>query len=100
MKTSIQQNLARYMNSINRHFPDGAKSHRPKGGFSIWLRLAGNIHVSELHCHALQEGIGIFPGQIFATTSQYDNYIRIDYCIVWKTKIDRHLGKLAKLIRK
>ena len=100
MKTSIQQNLARYMNSINRHFPDQVKIASPKGGFSIWLELPKSIHASELHRRALQEGIGIFPGQIFATTSQYDNYIRINYCIAWNTKIDRHLEKLAALIRK
>jgi DNA-binding transcriptional MocR family regulator len=100
MKTALQQNLARYMGSINHHFPDEVKIAMPKGGFSIWLELPPYINASELHRRALQEGIGIFPGQIFSTSSQYDNYIRINYCLIWNTKIDRYLEKLAALIRK
>jgi DNA-binding transcriptional MocR family regulator len=100
MKTALQQNLARYMGSINHHFPDEVKIAAPKGGFSIWLQLPVHIDAWELHRRALREGIGICPGQIFSTTSQYDNYIRINYCPIWNTKIDRYLEKLAVLIRK
>jgi DNA-binding transcriptional MocR family regulator len=100
MKAALQQNLARYMGSINRYFPDEVKIAAPKGGFSIWLELAAHIDAWELHRRALQDGIGICPGQIFSTSSQYDNYIRINYCPIWNTKIDRHLEKLALLIKK
>jgi DNA-binding transcriptional MocR family regulator len=100
MKTALQQNMVRYMGSINHYFPDEIKIAEPKGGFSIWLELPAHIDAWELHRRALREGIGICPGQIFSTTSQYDNYIRINYCPIWNTKIDRHLEKLAILIRK
>ncbi len=100
MKTALQQNLARYMDSINRHFPDEVKIAAPKGGFSIWLELPAYMDGWELHRRALQEGIGISPGQIFSTSSQYNNYIRINYCPMWNMKIDRYLAKLAALIKK
>lgn len=100
MKTALQQNLARYMDSINRYFPDEVKIAAPKGGFSIWLELPAHIDAWELHRRALQEGIGICPGQIFSTSSQYDNYIRINFCPIWNTKIDHHLEKLALLIKR
>ncbi|HMG10072.1 MAG TPA: hypothetical protein VK609_16275, partial [Mucilaginibacter sp.] len=99
MKMALQQNLARYMSSINQHFPDEVKIAAPKGGFSIWLELPAHIDAWELHRRALREGIGICPGQIFSTSSQYNNYIRINYCSIWNTKIDRYLKKLAGLIR-
>ena len=100
MKTALQQNLARYMGSLNRHFPDEVKIAAPKGGFSIWLELPATINASELHRRALREGIGIFPGQIFSTSPQYNNYIRINYCLIWTTKIDWYLEKLAMLMKK
>jgi DNA-binding transcriptional MocR family regulator len=100
MKSALQQNLARYMGSINRYFPDEVKIAAPKGGFSIWLELPTTIDASALHRQALQHGIGIFPGQIFTTSSQYDHYIRINYCLMWNTKIDRYLEKLAFLIKR
>ena len=100
MKTALQQNLARYMSSINRYFPDEVKIAAPKGGFSIWLELPVTINASELHRRALQEGIGIFPGQIFSTSFQYNNYIRINYCLIWTSKIDWYLEKLAMLVKK
>src|ERR1700744_3833292 len=37
MKTALQQNHARYMGSINHHFPDEGIIATPIGGFSIWL---------------------------------------------------------------
>jgi DNA-binding transcriptional MocR family regulator len=100
MKAAMQQNLARYMSSINNYFPGYIKIATPKCGFSIWMELPAHINAWELHRQALKEGIGISPGQIFSASSRYDNYIRINYCLIWNTKIDRHLEKLAILITK
>jgi DNA-binding transcriptional MocR family regulator len=99
MKMAIQQNLARYMESINAYFPENVKTAVPKGGFSIWMELPDYINAWELHRLALNEGIGISPGQIFCTSKQYDNYIRINYCPIWNIRVDKHLEKLASLIK-
>lgn len=99
MKESIRQNLARYVDSINRHFPQEVKISRPKGGLSLWVEMPLYIDGQELTRRALKEGIGICPGQIFSASDQYNNYIRINYCPIWNSRIDRYLQKLAMLIK-
>jgi DNA-binding transcriptional MocR family regulator len=100
MKASLRQNLARYLVSINHYFPEYVKISTPKGGMSIWMELPIYIDAWELHRRALKESIGISPGQIFSATNQYDNYIRINYCLIWNSRVDKHLEKLAQLILK
>lgn len=99
MKMSVQQNLTRYVSSINQYFPDDVKISKPKGGYSIWAELPSHIDGEELTRRALKEGIGICPGKIFSTSNQYDNYIRINYCPMWNLRIDKYLHKLALLIK-
>jgi DNA-binding transcriptional MocR family regulator len=99
MKSAIQKNLLRYLQSIYKYFPAEINISNPKGGFSLWIELPAKIDGLELTRHALKEGIGIFPGQVFSTLGKYDNYIRINYCPIWNTKIDRYLSKLALLIK-
>jgi DNA-binding transcriptional MocR family regulator len=99
MRTALQQNMARYMQSINRYFPDDIKTAMPSGGYSIWLELPVHVNAWDLYQQALKKGIGISPGQIFSASTQYDHYIRINYCLLWNRKIDQHLEKLAMLIK-
>lgn len=98
MKISLQQNLARYITSINNYFPEDVKISTHKGGMSIWMELPVYVDAWELHRRALKEGTGISPGQIFSATNQYNNYIRLNYCPIWNTRVDKHLEKLALLI--
>jgi len=98
MKATLQQNLARYLVSINHYFPENIKISTPQGGMSLWMELPIYIDAWELHRRALKDGIGISPGQIFSTTNHYDNYIRITYCQIWNTRVDKYLEKLAQLI--
>jgi DNA-binding transcriptional MocR family regulator len=98
MKISLQQNLARYITSINNYFPEDVKISTPKGGMSIWMELPVYVDAWELHRRALKEGTGISPGQIFSATNQYNNYIRLNYCPIWNIRVDKHLEKLALLI--
>jgi DNA-binding transcriptional MocR family regulator len=100
MKTALQQNLARYMNSINKHFTDDIKIATPQGGMSIWMELPAYINSQILQRQALAEGIGICPGHVFSASKRYNNYIRINYCLIWNPRVDKYLEKLARLIKK
>lgn len=99
MKIGLQQNLARYMDSINKYYPEEIKISTPKGGLCLWIELPANIDALELQRRAVKQGIGICPGQIFTASNQYDNYIRLNYCLLWTPKIDKHLQRLAQLIK-
>ncbi|TKC62388.1 PLP-dependent aminotransferase family protein [Pedobacter hiemivivus] len=98
MKTAMQQNLARYMDSINNHYPPDIKISTPKGGLCLWMELPAHIDALELQRRAIDQGIGICPGQIFTASNQYNNFIRLNYCLLWTPKIDKHLKKLGTLI--
>jgi DNA-binding transcriptional MocR family regulator len=62
------------------------------------MEFPAYVDAWELHRGALKEGIGITPGQIFSATNQFNNYIRLNYCSIWNTRVDKHLEKLELLI--
>jgi DNA-binding transcriptional MocR family regulator len=52
----------------------------------------------ELFRRAVDEGIAIFPGIMCATTSIYNNCIRISCGLPWSERIDQGIATLARLI--
>jgi DNA-binding transcriptional MocR family regulator len=98
MRTALQENLVKYLNSIKNHFPNDAKISVPKGGLSLWIELDNWINTIDLQRLALEKGIGICPGDIFCASPILKNFIRLNYCPVWNFKIDKAIQKLGELI--
>lgn len=98
MRIEIQKNLFKYLESIHNYFPADVKISNPKGGLSLWIELPKEINTLELQRIALENKIGICPGNIFSTSNQYNNFIRLNYGPLWNIKIDHYLKKLADLI--
>lgn len=99
MRIALQENLVKYLNSINNYFPDNAKIALPKGGLSLWIELDKSINTIDLQRLALENGIGICPGDIFSASPIFKNYIRLNYCPLWSFKIDKAIQKLGELIK-
>lgn len=98
MRIEIQKNLFRYLESIHNYFPNETKISNPKGGLSLWIELPEKINALELQRLALENKIGICPGNIFTTSDKYNNFIRVNYGPLWNVKLDQYLKKLADII--
>jgi DNA-binding transcriptional MocR family regulator len=63
---------------IGRHFPEGTKVTRPKGGFVLWLEMPEGVDSIKLYDLAHRQGISIAPGPLFSTTGKYRNFVRLN----------------------
>jgi DNA-binding transcriptional MocR family regulator len=98
LRKSLQKNLFRTIQMIERHFPAGIKTTRPRGGLVLWIELPKSIDATRVQDAAVRQGIGIAPGEIFSADGDYKNYIRISYCTFWSTRTEKALAKLGALI--
>jgi len=98
LRLSVQEQVTKYRNAISKHFPEEVKISAPVGGYSLWIELPQTVNTLDLLRYALKKGIGFCPGQIFAASNFFQNFIRINCCPFWSKKIDAALKELGKLI--
>lgn len=63
---------------IEACFPAGTRASRPRGGYFLWLELPRALDAMALHARALEAGIGIAPGHLFAPDTRYAQCLRIN----------------------
>lgn len=98
-RKALQQNLLRTTAMIEQYFPEGTKLTRPRGGIVLWIELPGRINAVQVQDVAFDKGIGIAPGEIFSAKGAYKNYIRISFCSLWNTKIEKAFAKLGEICK-
>jgi len=90
---------SRYRNAILTYFPDSVKISVPAGGYSLWVELPPGVNALVLQREALKFGIGFCPGQIFSASNHFKNYMRINCCPMWNTRIDDALKTLGRIVK-
>jgi DNA-binding transcriptional MocR family regulator len=103
LKEFARSQVLKYRNAINDYFPEGTKISIPAGGYSLWIELPEQVNALNLQRDALKHGIGFCPGQIFSASNHFQNYMRINCCPLWSTKIHDSielLGKLAQALNR
>ena len=90
----------RYMQGIEKYFPEGTMISRPRGGYALWIELDKSINAFELYNAAIAQQISIAPGQIFSTDSRFSNFLRISFGAVYDDAIDKSLQVLGEIIHK
>ena len=97
-RLELHKNLIRTTNLIEQHFPIGTKITRPRGGLVIWVELPEKINAAGFQEMAFQHDVSYAPGEIFSSKGDYKHYIRISYCNLWESKIEKALIKLGELL--
>jgi DNA-binding transcriptional MocR family regulator len=98
LRKALHTQSLRYIQAISEYFPDDTRVTRPQGGFVLWVELNKKVNTYKLHKKALQQNIGIAPGQIFSSQARFENCFRMSYGEPWSDRIEqgiRTLGKLA-----
>jgi len=85
--------------AINQYFPKDTLISRPSGGFVLWLELSADVDSRQVFTQALQEGICIAPGDMFSTSDNYKNFIRLSCGYSWNEKFEKSIKTLSKLVR-
>jgi DNA-binding transcriptional MocR family regulator len=84
-------------------FPAGTRVSRPRGGYALWVELPPAVDALELHGRALDAGVAVLPGQLFAPRGGFEHFVRLSYGMPWDARVKgavelvgRIAGRLAE----
>jgi DNA-binding transcriptional MocR family regulator len=80
MQNSARQYARRVMimrEWVLRCFPSGTKCTAPDGGMVLWVELPDDYDAMSALAQARQDGMSFLPGNIFAASDDYRNFIRL-----------------------
>jgi DNA-binding transcriptional MocR family regulator len=95
--TLLLQQL-RFVEAVERNFPEGTRLTTPGGGYFLWVKLPDGVNSLELHRAALKAGISIAPGPIFSAQRGFTDYVRLNYGHLWNEEMEAAIATLGKII--
>jgi DNA-binding transcriptional MocR family regulator len=84
--------------SLQQHLSGQARWMRPDGGYFFWLEMDEDLDAGALRKNAFDFGIGFQPGEVFTSTGDCKNYIRLSFAHYNETEIHEGVARLAKLL--
>jgi DNA-binding transcriptional MocR family regulator len=88
--------VSRYLQSLVEALPSGTRMTRPGGGNLVWLQLPDKLNGTAVYRRMLEQGVGIFPGEIFSAGGKHRHCIRISCGMPWSPATERALGLLGR----
>ena len=88
-----------YYVALKRHLPTDVGITVPATGSSLWLELPRGIQARTLFTNALDAGIAIAPGDIFAVEG-LEHAVRLSFARPYDERITWALATLGQLIAK
>lgn len=64
----------------------------------LWVELPEGISGEEVYRRGLSQGVSIVPGQAFAMTGEFNNFIRISATSPFNERINGGLRTLGKIV--
>ena len=90
---------SRYLQAFDDILPEGTRMTRPAGGNLIWVQLPNGIDGTALYQRLLEQGIGIFPGEIFSSGGTHRGFVRISCGTPWSAAIERAIDAIGRTCR-
>jgi len=98
LRHTLLVNQIKFVEAIERYFPQGTRLTAPQGGYFLWIKLPDGVDALQLHQLATAQGISIAPGPIFSAQRNFTDYIRLNYGHIWDARIEASLAALGKLV--
>ncbi|MDC8757095.1 PLP-dependent aminotransferase family protein [Janthinobacterium fluminis] len=98
LRHTLARQQAAFMESVARHFPEGTRATRPKGGYFLWLELPAGVDALHVHRQALAQGISVAPGPLFSAQPDFKHCLRLNYGHIWDARVDAALATLGRLV--
>lgn len=98
LRHTLLVNQIKFIDAIQRYFPEGTRLTKPQGGYFLWVKLPDGVNALDVHRNALANGISIAPGPILSAQRGFTDYIRLNYGHIWDENIESSLEKLGKIV--
>lgn len=98
LRHTLLVNQIKFIDTIQRYFPEGTHLTKPQGGYFLWVKLPDGVNALDVHRNALANGISIAPGPVFSAQREFTDYIRLNYGHIWDENIESSLEKLGKIV--
>ncbi|MEZ5326997.1 MAG: aminotransferase class I/II-fold pyridoxal phosphate-dependent enzyme [Verrucomicrobiales bacterium] len=79
-------------------FPEGTRVNAPTGSFVLWIQLPRQYDSERLAKDALNEGISLAPGTIFAATDALRNCLRLNCGSASDPRVAGAIQRLGELL--
>jgi DNA-binding transcriptional MocR family regulator len=87
------------LEGVARHFPEGTRANRPRGGHFLWIELPGQIQALDIFEDALRAGVSIAPGPIFSARQKFSSFVRLNCGYHWAEKTEMGFEILGQLVK-
>lgn len=98
LRRKLAEQEAGLVAAVERHFPEGTRLARPRGGYFLWLELPRQVDTLRLHLQALKRGISTAPGPIFSAKREFGQYLRLNFGHPESTGQQQAVATLGQLI--
>ncbi|MBB6482446.1 PLP-dependent aminotransferase family protein [Spirochaeta isovalerica] len=78
LRSEVGERMKMLREDVRKFFPQGTKMTDPKGGYTLWVELPGNVSGLDLYEKAINENIAIVPGGLFSQNNLFRRFIRLD----------------------
>jgi len=83
--------------ALREHLPAGADFPEPRGGFFIWLRLAGDLDAKSFCSKARKQNLDFQPGIHFSSRQGLQNYLRLSFSYYDVEDLCEGIKRLVKI---
>jgi DNA-binding transcriptional MocR family regulator len=97
LRQRAAEHVRLYTQALRDVLPAGVRMTAPAGGILLWLQLPG-VDATAVYRNLLQQGIGVFPGEIFSLRGKHRSFLRISCGAIWSPAIERAVGLLGKTV--
>ncbi|MCX6570618.1 MAG: PLP-dependent aminotransferase family protein [Candidatus Aminicenantes bacterium] len=87
------------LQTMKDHFPKTTSWTRPKGGYSIWVRMPKKMSPIQLHEHMSRYKVGVSPGGYYFLQQSESEYFRLSIARVGAEEIREGIKRLACALR-
>jgi len=99
-RQTMQSQVYRIAENVERVFPVGTSFALPSGGFLLWIELPAQVDALKLQEQAIGLGIGVAPGVLFSPQGEYRNFIRLNCGVPDSVKTRDGLLTLGRLVER
>jgi 2-aminoadipate transaminase len=84
--------------ALERTMPAGTRWTTPRGGFFSWVTLPEGGDATDLARRAVEQRVGIVPGELFYPDGRGRDNVRLSFSMVDESLIDEGVERLARLV--
>jgi 2-aminoadipate transaminase len=87
------------LESLEEHFPAGAKWVKPDGGLFLWVTLPEDISAIDVFPRAVEEKVAFVPGAYFFAQGGGENTLRLNFSNATFEQLQTGCARLGKVLK-